>query len=78
MAEDWRRKELGGLALLSSGFIFLGGLALGWVIDHYLHTDPWGKVIGLLAGTLVGFWDLYRFATRVMNAQSTPPVDKHE
>ena len=80
MAEDWRRKDLGGLALLASGFIVvfasLGGLAIGMVIDHYWHTDPWGMVIGLLAGMVIGFWDLYRFAKRIINEQSAPPANK--
>jgi ATP synthase protein I len=29
----------------------LGGLGLGWVVDHYAHTTPFGLVIGLLLGT---------------------------
>ena len=29
----------------------LGGLGLGWVVDHFAHTTPFGMVIGLLLGT---------------------------
>jgi ATP synthase protein I len=29
----------------------LGGLGLGWVVDHFAHTTPFGLVIGLLLGT---------------------------
>ena len=29
----------------------LGGLGLGWVFDHFVHTTPFGLVIGLLLGT---------------------------
>jgi ATP synthase protein I len=29
----------------------LGGLGLGWVVDYFAHTTPFGMVIGLLLGT---------------------------
>jgi ATP synthase protein I len=29
----------------------LGGLGLGWAVDHFAHTTPFGMVIGLLLGT---------------------------
>jgi ATP synthase protein I len=29
----------------------LGGLGLGWTVDHFAHTTPFGLVIGLLLGT---------------------------
>ncbi|HVN00524.1 MAG TPA: AtpZ/AtpI family protein [Caulobacteraceae bacterium] len=29
----------------------LGGLGLGWLVDHFAHTTPFGMVIGLLLGT---------------------------
>ncbi|HUZ14540.1 MAG TPA: AtpZ/AtpI family protein [Caulobacteraceae bacterium] len=29
----------------------LGGIGLGWVVDHFAHTTPFGMVIGLLLGT---------------------------
>ena len=29
----------------------LGGVGLGWLVDHFAHTQPWGVVGGLLAGT---------------------------
>jgi ATP synthase protein I len=31
----------------------LGGLGLGWAVDYFAHTTPFGVVIGLLAGTAV-------------------------
>ena len=29
----------------------LGGLGLGWLIDHFAHTTPWGIVVGLFLGS---------------------------
>ena len=29
----------------------LGGVGLGWLLDHFAHTQPWGVVGGLLIGT---------------------------
>lgn len=28
----------------------LGGLGIGWLVDHFAHTGPWGVVGGLLIG----------------------------
>jgi ATP synthase protein I len=46
-------------AALSQGYRFvgevvggvLGGVGLGWLLDHYARTGPWGVVGGLLVGT---------------------------
>ena len=29
----------------------LGGVGLGWLVDRFAHTAPWGVVGGLLIGT---------------------------
>ena len=29
----------------------LGGVGLGWLLDHFAHTQPWGVIGGLLIGT---------------------------
>jgi ATP synthase protein I len=31
----------------------VGGLGLGWVVDQFVHTTPFGMVGGLLLGTAV-------------------------
>lgn len=31
----------------------VGGLGLGWVVDRFAHTTPFGIVVGLLLGTAV-------------------------
>jgi ATP synthase protein I len=29
----------------------LGGVGLGWLLDRFAHTQPWGVIGGLLTGT---------------------------
>ncbi|MHB9131888.1 MAG: AtpZ/AtpI family protein [Armatimonadota bacterium] len=77
MPKEWRRSELGGLALIAGGFLLvamtLGGYVVGHWLDRIFHTGSLLSIIGLLFGTFVGFWDLYRIAMRVMNQQPPPP-----
>lgn len=50
---------------ISSEFIgsIIVGSALGWCIDHVLPTSPWGMIISILVGFIVGLLNLIR-ATR--------------
>ena len=42
----------------------LGGIGLGWLVDHFAHTTPWGVVSGLLIGTGFSVWAVVRTASR--------------
>jgi F0F1-type ATP synthase assembly protein I len=64
-----------GIAMVLMG---LGGYLLGAYIDQTLNISPWGAIIGLLLGTGVGLWDLYRVAMRIMQAQPAPPPNRYE
>ena len=46
---------LGGIA---------GGLFLGWVIDHFAGTSPWGLLVMLFLGTVVAFRNIIRISSR--------------
>ena len=51
------------------------GCALGWAVDHWLHTGPWGLLVGLLVGTAAGFKLMMRDETRMENKEhKTPPA----
>ncbi len=50
------------LAVLIGGV--LGGLGLGWLIDHVAHTTPLGLIGGLLIGTAASVYMIARSATR--------------
>lgn len=39
----------------------LAGLLLGWGADHWLGTRPIFLVIGMVAGTAMGFWKLWLY-----------------
>lgn len=82
MARQWQRGEMTGLALVAGGFILVGmtfgGWYLGVLADRVFGTAPYGAVIGLVLGTLVGFWDLYLIAARIINSQPSSPSEGRE
>jgi ATP synthase protein I len=45
------------------GGIF-GGALLGWVVDQFAGTSPWGLLVGLFLGIVVAFWNIFRIANR--------------
>ena len=42
------------------------GLAIGFVVDRYLPTDPWGLIGGVLLGFAVSVWMAWRTSQRIM------------
>jgi len=40
----------------------LGGI--GYAVDKWRDTSPWGLIIGLLLGVIVGFYDLVKTTAR--------------
>jgi ATP synthase protein I len=42
----------------------LGGVGLGWLLDRFAHTQPWGVVGGLLIGTGLSIFVAVRSAAR--------------
>jgi ATP synthase protein I len=45
---------------LVGGIILLGGI--GYAVDRWWGTPPWGLVIGLALGIVVGFYELIKTA----------------
>lgn len=43
----------------------LGGLGLGWVVDQYAKTTPFGMIIGLLLGTIAAIYLVVKAASRM-------------
>jgi ATP synthase protein I len=41
--------------------IIVGGV-IGWAVDNWLHSGPWGLVVFLMLGMAAGFWNIYRIA----------------
>ena len=40
----------------------LGGLVIGWVIDYFAGTSPWGLLVMLFVGIAVAFRNIFRAA----------------
>lgn len=38
----------------------LGGLGLGWLCDEYLHTRPFGVIIGSILGMIVAVYAIVK------------------
>ena len=47
----------------------LGGAGLGWVVDYFAHTSPWGLIAGLLIGAAVSIYATVR-AAQVISARA--------
>jgi F0F1-type ATP synthase assembly protein I len=47
---------------LIGAIVLLGGL--GYAVDHWLDSAPWGLVIGLALGIVVGFYELAKTVFR--------------
>ena len=43
----------------------LGGIGLGWLVDHFAHTSPWGLVLGLLIGAGLSIYSAVRTASQM-------------
>jgi F0F1-type ATP synthase assembly protein I len=44
--------------------LFAGGLALGWFLDHVLHTSPILAIVGLALGLAAGvYYSIVQFRT---------------
>jgi len=37
----------------------MAGLLLGWLADHFLDTRPLFIVLGIVAGSVIGFWRMW-------------------
>lgn len=42
----------------------LGGALIGWVIDRYAGTSPWGLLVMLFLGFIVAFRNIIRISNR--------------
>jgi len=43
----------------------LGGVGLGWLVDHFAHTGPWGVVGGLVIGAGLSVFATVQTASRI-------------
>jgi ATP synthase protein I len=62
---------------LSAEFVagILVGAAIGWAIDRWLGTRPWGMIVLLLFGFAAGVLNMMRAAGVVPHNTLDPPVN---
>ena len=53
---------------------FVAPVVVGLLVDWLAHTAPWGTLVGVLLGMLVGGFRLYRLSTQIGNPPQPPPV----
>ena len=57
-----------GLAMTAATVLF-GSIAflliIGWFADLLLDTSPWGKVAGIVVGSLIGFIQFFRLTSDI-------------
>lgn len=41
-------------------------LGVGWLIDLLLGTSPWGKVGGIVLGSIIGFFQFFRLTSQIL------------
>jgi F0F1-type ATP synthase assembly protein I len=64
-AETIRRTGMAwslGIAFFSA-VVFM--LILGWGADLLFGSSPWGVVVGLVVGSLIGFYQLFRISSQI-------------
>jgi len=73
--ENARRFGLGW----SAGIAFSGAVAfmvfLGWLIDLLIGSSPWGIVLGVVIGAMIGFFQLFKITSRIFPKNSAPKVN---
>jgi ATP synthase protein I len=42
----------------------LGGVGLGWLVDRFAHTGPWGLLVGVFGGMALSIYSTVRMAIR--------------
>ena len=59
---------------LTASILLLGGA--GWLIDENAGTSPWGLIIGLTVGCVVGFYQFLRSVQRLLKRDAEQRTKK--
>ncbi len=41
-------------------------LGIGWIVDLFLGSSPWGKVGGIVLGSIIGFYQFFRLTSQIL------------
>lgn len=60
----------------SAGIVFFGSVAfmlfIGWGADLLLGSSPWGLVLGIVFGAIIGFVQFFRISSRIYAPAKSP------
>ena len=59
-----------GITLFGS-IVFM--LVIGWLADTLLGSSPWGLVVGVVIGSIIGFVQLFRINREIFRRNAAPP-----
>lgn len=48
--------------MVAAILLFLG---IGWLADNYFHTSPLFLVVGVILGTIIGFYQFYKISSQI-------------
>lgn len=61
----------------SAGVVFFGAVAfmllLGWFADLLLGSSPYGIVIGIILGSIIGFVQFFRISAQIYSPEKSDP-----
>lgn len=61
----------------SAGIVFFGAvvfmLFLGWLADWLLGSSPYGIVIGIVLGSIIGFIQFFRISSQIFSGHKPDP-----
>lgn len=63
--EEIRKSGLAYSAALALFASVVVCLAVGYVIDLYFKTSPWGTVVGIILGSIVGLYQFIRITNQI-------------
>lgn len=64
-ADSNRKSGLAYGAVITLVGAILVFLAIGWAFDRYFQTAPWGIVVGIIFGAIVGFYQFIRISSKL-------------
>ena len=64
----------------SAGVVFFGAVAfmlfLGWLADLLFGSSPWGVVLGIVLGSIIGFIQFFRISSQIFSPKKTEPENR--
>jgi F0F1-type ATP synthase assembly protein I len=62
------------LAMSQAGFEMVVPIGIGVAVDHYCNTNPWGAVVGAVAGLTLGVTHLVFLSRKGDDDKPTKPT----